>query len=144
MRPTWHNLIISGGIVLLRRRRLPRQTSAVRINSETISGLGARNIGSATMSGRIAAIDAIHEESASSSMSALHPEAYGNRQMAARHINQFLTKNLRSPSAPLRSIQKIQKRFGSGPVNPGRGTRFRSATVFTSPPTAAIPGPTWG
>ena len=35
------------------------QTPApVRVDSDTISGLGARNIGSATMSGRIAAIDA--------------------------------------------------------------------------------------
>jgi photosystem II stability/assembly factor-like uncharacterized protein len=33
----------------------------VKIDSETISGLGARNIGSAAMSGRIAAIDAVRE-----------------------------------------------------------------------------------
>jgi len=32
-----------------------------RFDSETISGLGARNIGSATMSGRIAALDAVQE-----------------------------------------------------------------------------------
>lgn len=37
------------------------QTAPVRIDSETISGLGARNIGSATMSGRIAALDAVQE-----------------------------------------------------------------------------------
>ncbi|HEU4389426.1 MAG TPA: sialidase [Blastocatellia bacterium] len=35
--------------------------SPVRVDSETISGLGARNIGSATMSGRIAAVDAVQE-----------------------------------------------------------------------------------
>src|SRR4051812_18916591 len=35
--------------------------SPVKIDSDTISGLGARNIGSAAMSGRIAAIDAVHE-----------------------------------------------------------------------------------
>src|SRR5579864_6319412 len=35
--------------------------SPVRVDSDTISGLGARNIGSATMSGRIDAIDAVHE-----------------------------------------------------------------------------------
>ncbi|MBI2682692.1 MAG: sialidase [Acidobacteriales bacterium] len=34
---------------------------AVKVDSDTISGLGARNIGSATMSGRIAAIDAVNE-----------------------------------------------------------------------------------
>ncbi len=33
----------------------------VKVDSETISGLGARNIGSAAMSGRIAAIDAVWE-----------------------------------------------------------------------------------
>jgi len=37
------------------------QTSAAKVDSETISGLGARNIGSATMSGRIAAIAAVPE-----------------------------------------------------------------------------------
>jgi len=36
-------------------------TTAVKVDSETISGLGARNIGSAAMSGRIAALAAVHE-----------------------------------------------------------------------------------
>jgi photosystem II stability/assembly factor-like uncharacterized protein len=36
-------------------------SGAVKIDSETISGLGARNIGSAAMSGRIAAVDAVKE-----------------------------------------------------------------------------------
>jgi photosystem II stability/assembly factor-like uncharacterized protein len=35
----------------------------VKVDSETISGLGARNIGSAAMSGRIAALDAVQEGS---------------------------------------------------------------------------------
>src|SRR5437588_12847860 len=35
--------------------------SPIKIDSDTISGLGARNIGSATMSGRIAAIDGAWE-----------------------------------------------------------------------------------
>src|SRR5437870_11805280 len=39
------------------------QTAAVKVDSETISGLGARNIGSAAMSGRVAALDAVHEGS---------------------------------------------------------------------------------
>src|SRR6266513_3040525 len=38
-----------------------QQAPAVKVDSETISGLGARNIGSAAMSGRIAALDAVHE-----------------------------------------------------------------------------------
>ncbi len=37
------------------------QPSAVRVDSETISGLGARNIGSAAMSGRVAAVAAVQE-----------------------------------------------------------------------------------
>jgi len=37
------------------------QTTTVKVDSDTISGLGARNIGSAAMSGRIAAIDAVQE-----------------------------------------------------------------------------------
>ena len=39
----------------------PTSTAPVKVDSETISGLGARNIGSAAMSGRIAALDAVHE-----------------------------------------------------------------------------------
>ena len=37
------------------------QASSAKVDSETISGLGARNIGSAAMSGRVAALDAVHE-----------------------------------------------------------------------------------
>src|SRR5687768_5635766 len=33
----------------------------VKVDAETISGLGARNIGSAQMSGRVAALDAVQE-----------------------------------------------------------------------------------
>src|SRR5262249_57791473 len=38
-----------------------RPAAAPTIDSETISGLGARNIGSAAMSGRVAALAAVHE-----------------------------------------------------------------------------------
>ncbi|HEV2911891.1 MAG TPA: hypothetical protein VGX92_01125 [Pyrinomonadaceae bacterium] len=38
-----------------------QQPPKIKVDSETISGLGARNIGSAAMSGRIAAIDAVQE-----------------------------------------------------------------------------------
>src|SRR5205809_2439481 len=37
------------------------QTSDTKFDSDSISGLGARNIGSATMSGRVASIDAVKE-----------------------------------------------------------------------------------
>src|SRR5258708_17618171 len=39
----------------------PQPAASVKVDSETISGLGARNIGSAAMSGRIAAVDAVWE-----------------------------------------------------------------------------------
>ena len=40
---------------------IAQSPSSVKVDSATISGLGARNIGSAAMSGRVAAIDAIRE-----------------------------------------------------------------------------------
>src|SRR5919198_1157632 len=40
---------------------LAQQPAPVKVDSETISGLGARNIGSAAMSGRVAAIAAVRE-----------------------------------------------------------------------------------
>ena len=39
----------------------PQSAAPVKVDSETISGLGARNIGSAAMSGRIVALDAVWE-----------------------------------------------------------------------------------
>jgi photosystem II stability/assembly factor-like uncharacterized protein len=48
-------------VLLLVASPLMAQQSAVKVDSETISGLGARNIGSAAMSGRIAALAAVHE-----------------------------------------------------------------------------------
>jgi photosystem II stability/assembly factor-like uncharacterized protein len=41
--------------------RLHAQQPAVMVDSETISGLGARNIGSAAMSGRVTSIAAVHD-----------------------------------------------------------------------------------
>jgi photosystem II stability/assembly factor-like uncharacterized protein len=38
-------------------------SAQVKVDSDTISGLGARNIGSATMSGRVAALAGVHEKS---------------------------------------------------------------------------------
>ena len=52
-----HLLVLS----LLGGATLYAQQPAVKVDSETIAGLGARNIGSAAMSGRVAAIAAVHE-----------------------------------------------------------------------------------
>jgi photosystem II stability/assembly factor-like uncharacterized protein len=51
------------GAAIFARAAEPAAAPAVRVDSETISGLGARNIGSAAMSGRIAALDAAREGS---------------------------------------------------------------------------------
>src|SRR2546423_15646813 len=48
-------------LLLAQQPGAPAPAPAVKVDSETISGLGARNIGSAAMSGRIAAVDAVHE-----------------------------------------------------------------------------------
>ena len=48
-------------LLLLLMAQQPAQAPAVKVDSETIAGLGARNIGSAAMSGRIAAVAAVHE-----------------------------------------------------------------------------------
>jgi photosystem II stability/assembly factor-like uncharacterized protein len=56
-----HNWLLTVGICFLLAFSVSAQNPAVKIDSETISGLGARNIGSATMSGRIAALDAVQE-----------------------------------------------------------------------------------
>jgi photosystem II stability/assembly factor-like uncharacterized protein len=55
--------ILCAGIFLSRpmQGQNSQQTKPVKVDAEAISGLGARNIGSAVMSGRIAALDAVHE-----------------------------------------------------------------------------------
>jgi hypothetical protein len=50
-----------------------------RFDSATVSGLPARNIGSATMSGRIAALDAVEEDDALRCLSARPAVAFGSR-----------------------------------------------------------------
>src|SRR2546426_4109387 len=40
---------------------LAQTPQPIKVDSETISGLGARNIGSATMSGRVTSIDGVRE-----------------------------------------------------------------------------------
>ena len=55
-------LIAPASILIASAMSLSAQlTSAVKVDSETISGLGARNIGSTAMSGRITSLAAVHE-----------------------------------------------------------------------------------
>ena len=112
-------------------------------NSATISGLGARNIGSATMSGRISAIAANASLRARLRSSSAPPvAAFGNRKTAAPIIVRSLTNNRCNQSALSRSIRKIPRMSGSARANRGSVTASRLATASTSRTTAARPGPT--
>jgi len=55
------NAIVAAALFLTAAGVAQQKTAPVKIDAETISGLGARNIGPAVMSGRISAIDAVHE-----------------------------------------------------------------------------------
>ena len=60
----WRRYLIPFVLLILTQTLLSQTTQVtktVKVDAETISGLGARNIGSAAMSGRIAAVDAVHE-----------------------------------------------------------------------------------
>jgi photosystem II stability/assembly factor-like uncharacterized protein len=52
---------VSAVVICLTLQTVAVAQTPIKFDSETISGLGARNIGSATMSGRIAAVDAVQE-----------------------------------------------------------------------------------
>ena len=58
-RTVFSAVIIS--LLLLGVLSAQEKSSPVKLDPEMISGLGARNIGSAAMSGRVAAVDAVHE-----------------------------------------------------------------------------------
>ena len=120
------------------------EAPAARFDAGVISGLGARNIGSATMSGRIAAVAAVPgKDGKTTLMSARRPAACGNRPTVERRSRPCSTSSPCSRSARSRSILPITTRSGSAPANRGRAIRSRSATESTNPPTAARPGPTW-
>src|SRR5437870_9679484 len=53
--------MIVGALSFILLDSVAAQTPAIKVDSETISGLGARNIGSATMSGRVTSIDGVRE-----------------------------------------------------------------------------------
>jgi hypothetical protein len=69
-------------LIILAFSVFAKAQSNVKIDSDTISGLGARNIGSAAMSGRVSAVDGVQEGK------------FGNLSTAERLTNLFLTNNL--------------------------------------------------
>src|ERR1700730_17886150 len=60
-RNSWGVMVLMAGVVLCAPGQAAAQ-AAYRFDAATVSGLPARNIGSATMSGRIAAVDAGEED----------------------------------------------------------------------------------
>jgi photosystem II stability/assembly factor-like uncharacterized protein len=60
-RNSWGVIVLFAGAMLCAPLQAAAQ-AAVRFDAATVSGLPARNIGSATMSGRIAAVDAVEED----------------------------------------------------------------------------------
>src|SRR5258706_11658233 len=60
-RSFWVVTVLFAGATLCAPLQASAQ-AAIRFDAATVSGLPARNIGSATMSGRIAAVDAVEED----------------------------------------------------------------------------------
>src|SRR5262245_37338075 len=58
---TWLTVTVTMFYFLVGVTFAQQQSVQAKIDAETISGLSARNIGSAAMSGRIAALDAVRE-----------------------------------------------------------------------------------
>src|ERR1700741_5090267 len=118
-------------IVLLAIADLLQAQEQPVFTSATISGLGARNIGSAAMSGRISAIAGNHEPSGKLPLF-VGAASGGVWKLGAGGpgITPSSTSRKRNRSARSRSIRQTRKMFGSAPANVGRATVFRSATEF--------------
>ncbi len=112
-------------------------------NSATISGLGARNIGSATMSGRISAIAGVKEPSGKITLfvGAASGGVWKSDDSGTRYRPVFDEQPVQSIGASP-SIRKIPRTSGSARANPGRVTASQLATASTSRTMAARPGPT--
>jgi len=116
---------------------------AAVIDSGVISGMGARNIGSATMSGRISAIAGRNQDGKSLLYVGAASGGVWKSQDGGTIFKPVFDKQ------PVQSIGAIE----IDPRNPqvvwvGTGeswvpTRSRWETASTSPPTAAAAGPTW-
>jgi len=87
----------------------PAVNSNVKVDSETISGLGARNIGSAAMSGRVAAIDAAQEGTRLTVYIGSASGGVWKSVNGARPSSRSSTNSLSNPSARLRLIQRIRR-----------------------------------
>ena len=126
------------------RSRCPRRRRRRCSIPAPISGLGARNIGSAAMSGRIAAVAACNE----GGKTTLYVGAASRRRVEVARRRHDVQAGVRQAARAVDRRDRdrsdaTRRPCGSAPASRGRATRSRSATASTSPPTAARPGRTW-
>src|SRR5207302_3680431 len=74
----------------------PAPAQEAKFDSDTISGLGARNIGSAAMSGRVAAIAAVKEDGRLTVYIGAASGGSGNPRTAAQRSSRFSTRRVPS------------------------------------------------
>ena len=114
------------------------------IDAGVLSGLGARNIGSATMSGRISAVAARNEDGQDDRVRRRgERRRVDARSTAARRSSRSSTRARAVDRRDRHRPDATRARSGSAPARPGRATPSRSATASTSRPTTARRGRTW-
>ena len=131
-----------------RPRRPPPSGAAARARRRStpasISGLGARNIGSAAMSGRIAAVAGRNEGGKTTLFVGAASGGVWKSQRRRHDVQAGLRQAARAVDRRDRDrSRRTRRRSGSAPASRGRATPSRSATASTSRPTAARPGRTW-
>src|SRR5213075_517644 len=114
----------------------------VPYNSGTISGLGARNIGSATMSGRISAIAGVKESSGKITLfvGAASGGIWKSDDGGTRFRPVFDEQAVQSIGRS-QLIRRIPRIFGSAAANRGRATACQLGTASTNQAMAARLGP---
>src|ERR1700723_3005937 len=106
--------------------------AAYRFDAATVSGLSARNIGSATMSGRIAAIDAIDEKGRITVFAGAASGGVWKSVNGGTTFKPVFERESVQSIVLWRLILRIQETSGWEPASRGYVTAFRSATEFTN------------
>src|SRR5213594_3976317 len=114
----------------------------LKFDAATVSGLPARNIGSATMSGRIAALDAVVRNGRLTMFVGSASGGVWKSVNGGKLSSRFLIARMYSRSARWRLTLRILRSFGWEPASLGCATVFPLVMAFTSQPTAARTGRT--
>ena len=134
-------LNLSFGIALVCSAALVCAQSNYRFDSGTISGLPARNIGSAAMSGRIAAVDAIDQDGR---ITVFVGAASGGVWKSVNGGTTYKSVFDRESVQSIGAVAIDPSNSKTVWVGSGEAWTCRSATVSTSPRTVARTGPTLG